>query len=288
LSETVTWIDPDGASTTLNGGPDTFVTWDVSGRFAPPARFDEEGIPGGDGSSLRAVRHDTREFTLPVWIEAPDQGALRAAKRALVRSMNPKRGDGLIRVTSPIGDQREIVCRVAAGLEGVERIDDTSGLWMQMFPLVFRANNPYWRDISDIAATYTVGTPSTFFPFFPIRLSNAQVFTDASPDNVGDVDAWPVWTLTGPGSTIYLRNLTTGYVLNLATTLGSGESAVIDTRPGAKTVTKADGTNLFSQLSNSSFLWPLEPGVNSLRIEMSGATAASSVSMAFRPHYLSP
>jgi hypothetical protein len=288
MSETVTWIDPVGVSTTLNGGADMFVEWDVSGRFAPPSRFDEEGIPESDGSRLRAVRHETRDFSMPVWVEAADQGSLRTAVRSLVSALNPKRGDGTIRVTSPLGDQREIVCRVVAGLEGAERIGDTTGVWMQMFPLVFRAHNPYWRDISDIGDTYTVGTPSTFFPFFPLRLSNAQVFTDASPDNVGDVPAWPVWTLTGPGSTIYLRNLTTGYLLSLDTVLGAGETVVVDTRPGAKTVTGGDGTNLFGDLSNDSYLWPLEPGVNSVRIEMSGATAASSVSLAFRPHYLSP
>lgn len=286
MSETVTWIDPVGVSTTLNGGVDIFTEWNVSGRFAPPSRFDEEGIPEGDGSRLRAVRHETRDFSLPVWVEAPDQGSLRTAVRSLVSALNPKRGDGIIRVTTPVGDQREIVCRVVTGLEGVERIGDTSGVWAQAFPLVFRSHNPYWRDISDIGATYTVGTPSTFFPFFPIRLSNAQVFTDAAPDNIGDVDAWPVWTLTGPGSTIYLRNLTTGYLLNLDTVLGVGETAVIDTK--AKTVTGGSGANLFADLSNDSYLWPLEPGVNSVRIEMAGATAASSVTLAFRPHYLSP
>lgn len=288
MSETVTWIDPVGVSTTLNGGVDMFTEWNVTGRFAPPSQFDEEGIPESDGSRLRAVRHETRDFSLPVWVEAPDQGSLRTAVRSLVSALNPKRGDGLIRVTSPLGDQREIVCRVAAGLEGVERIGDTSGVWAQHFPLVFRAHNPYWRAVSDIGATYTVDGVSTFFPFFPIRLTNAQVFADASPDNLGDVDAWPVWTLTGPGSTIYLRNLTTGYLLNLDTALGSGETAVIDTRPGVKTVTRGDGVNLFGDLSNDSYLWPLAPGVNSVRVEMSGATADSAVGLAFRPHYLSP
>jgi hypothetical protein len=290
MSETVTWIDPAGASTTLNGGSGMFVPWDVSGRFAPPARFDEEGIPEGDGSRLRAVRHETRDFSLPVWVQAADQGSLRTAVRSLVTSMNPKRGDGIIRVTSPLGDQREIVCRVVAGLEGAERIGDTTGIWAQLFPLIFRANDPYWQDISDtVSGPWTVGSsPGSFFTLFPVRLSSSEVFSQMTVFNAGDEDAWPVWTITGPGLNPKLKNLTTGKTLDLVSyTIDAGEVVTIDTRPtglNRKTVTSSTDGNLYGLVTGA--LWPFAPGSNSVSIEMGGGTAASSVQVARRHRYL--
>lgn len=283
MTETVTWIDADGVSTDLE------VEWNTSGRFAPPTLFDEEGVPEQDGARLRNVRHGVREFVLPLWITGATESALRTAMRDLVKAMNPKRGAGKIRVMSPVGDEREIICSYADGLDMRETLGETSGLLVQRAPVVFRAHSPYWQAVSDISDTYTSGDPAPFFSFFPLRLSSSTVFADASPDNTGDVDAWPVWTITGPGSAIVLRNLTTGYSLTLNTTLGASETVTIDTRPGFKAVTRGDGTNLFTSLEQStSYLWPLTEGANSVRIEMSSATAASSVTLAFRPRYLSP
>lgn len=282
MTETVTWIDADGASTTLE------VEWNTSGRFAPPVMFEEEGVPEQSGARLRNVRHGVREFVLPVWIEAATEAALRTAMRDLVKAMNPLRGPGKIRVQSPLGDEREITCSYTDGLDMRETIGETSGPLVQRAPVVFRAHDPYWQAVSDVTDTYSSGDPAPFFPFFPLRLSSSTVFADAAPDNTGDIDAWPVWTILGPGSTIVLRNLTTGYAMELSTTLGSSETLTIDTRPGAKTVTKGDGTNLFTSLSTTSYLWPLSAGLNSVRVEMSGTTSASSVTLAFRPRYLSP
>lgn len=282
MAETVTWIDPDGVELELG------VQWDVTGRFSPPTFFDEEGVPGQDGLRLREVRHDARNFVLPLWIEGSSESDLRTQMRSLVSAMNPQRGDGKIRVTSPVGDQREIVCRAASGLEMGERLGDTSGPTVQIAAVVFRAWEPFWQDVSDtVSGPWTVGAaPASFFPFFPMRLTSSEVFADVDITNSGDVDAWPVWTVTGPGSSITFQNLTTGYTLMLDTTLAVSESVTIDTRPGVKTVVKSDGTNLYPNLSATSNLWPLQRGVNAVQISMGGATSATSVTMRRRHKYL--
>lgn len=275
------WIDPDGASTTLR------VLYAVRGRFAPPPRRQEEGVPDFPGARLRQVLHDVREFVLPIHVGEDTDTELRSTLRALAYAMDPVRGDGRVRITGPGGDQREINCRVSAGLELEETQGETAMPTDQLATVVFRAVDPYWYATSDVVVDYTfTGTVTTFFPVFPVRLSTSEVFADTTVDNTGDVNAWPVWTVTGPGSTINLRNLTTGKLTTLATTaLVAGESVVIDTRPGAKTVTRQDGTSLFSDLG-STVLWPLARGANSIRIEMGGATSASSVRLAYRPRYL--
>lgn len=284
------WVDPDGVSTTLHGGAGVFAVWNVSGRFSPPAEFEEEGIPEGDGARLLAVHHGPNDIVLPVWLQAATQAELRTSVRALVSSMNPKRGDGTLRITSPLGDQREVVCRVVTGLEGAERIGDTTGDAAQMLPLVFRAHDPYWQDAADtMSGPWTVGSsPGSFFPMFPVRLASSEVFAQVTVVNSGDEDAWPVWTITGPGLNPKLVNLTTGKTLNLASyTIAAGEVVTIDTRPtGAsrKTVTSSTAGNLYSKVTGA--LWPFVRGSNSVSIEMGGGTAASSVQVARRNRYL--
>lgn len=282
-AEVGVWIDADGVQTVLD------IEWDASDRFMPPVVFEEDGIPQRAGMRLRDTRHDARNFSLALWITAANDVALRTAMRDLVVSMNPKRGPGRIRFTSPTGDQREIVCSYSAGLGLAEKLGDTSGLNMQRATVVFRAHDPYWSAVSDDSATYVTGTVPNFFPFFPLRLATSQVVVDTSINNVGDLEAWPIITIVGPGSVIKATNLTTGLYTNFPTlVLATGESIIIDTRPGEKTAVMQDNTNVFPYISATSALWPLVVGSNAIRIEMSGATAGvSKVTFAYRRRYLS-
>lgn len=279
-AEIFEWIDPDGTTTELD------VEWDVDGRFMPPSRRVEEEVPLQAGSRVRSVRHGPRDLRMLCWFEAATEEALRTQLRALIRTMDPTRGDGRLRITAPAGDQRELTCRYVAGLEMPEQLGDTAGPGLQRAAVVLRATDPFWYDVATTSATYETGTPATFFPFFPLRLSASEVFADATLDNGGDVETWPVWTIVGPGSEIVLRNLTTGKALTLDHTLADGESVTIDTRPGSKTVLDQDGVSRFSSLTASSSLWPLERGSNSIRVEVTGATAATAVTVAFKKRYL--
>lgn len=282
------WVDPDGAETELS------VQWNTAGRFSPPARFEQEGIPEYSGARLRAVFHEHRDFVLPARVVGTSEADLRTRMRALTSAMNPLRGDGRIRVTSPLGDQREIVCRVLTGLDMPERLGDTSGPTSQSVALVFRAVEPYWQDINDTVYGPIVidAEPGEFFSdqFFPMQLSDSEVFASITVTNDGDVEAWPVWTITGPGESPLLRNLTTGKDFLLEDyTIAAGEVVTIDTRPDGptrRTVTSSTTGSLFGQLSGATALWPLARGANAVTIEMAAATDQSAVSIARRHRYL--
>ncbi|OLE27970.1 MAG: hypothetical protein AUG44_08760 [Actinobacteria bacterium 13_1_20CM_3_71_11] len=282
-AEVTQWIAPDGSSTTLD------VDWDATGRYMPDVNHEQDEIPGQPGARHRASRHKAHEFTIKLWLSTVDEASLRTSIRQLVYAMDPTRGEGIVRVTSPIGDVREIACYYTAGL-GLEEKPDSSGPTAQAAAVTFRAFDPYWRDTSDTSNTWAVSTTPTFFPIFPLRLTSSQIAVDGSVANNGDVATWPVWTITGPGGVIVLRNITTGEnIIFSTTTLGIGESISIDTRPGIKTVTKSDGTNLWPDLDLTSSLWSLAAGNNAIRLEMSGVDATrSSLQLNYRQRYLSP
>jgi phage-related protein len=285
--EPIEWISPGGTATELHVQPG------VSGRFAPPVVIQEDEVPGIPGSRFREARHGPREFPLPIFYEAVDEATKRLGLRTLIREMDPVAGTGKLRVYSPVGDQREINCRVVAGL-GLDEGTDSAYPGWQKAVAMFRAFDPYWYDTSDTIETFTSGAAASFFPIFPIRLSSSEVFIDATVNNTGDLETWPVWEITGPGSDIRMLDLNTGAVTDLTSgagtvTVGSGEVVTLDTRPGAKTVTLSDGTNLWPYLSTDSTLWPLAVGPNSVRVEMGGAvTGESSVRLTYRPRYLTP
>jgi hypothetical protein len=286
VAETVQWIDPDGATTTLP------VLWDTVGRFSPPVRTEESGVPGGDGGRLWDVHHGPRDFVLPLSITGTSESDLRVQIRAMVSALNPKRGDGLIRISTPVGDQREIVCRAISGLEMSERLGDTSGPLVQRAAVVFRAWEPYWRDVSDtIAGPWLTGeNPGSFFPIFPLRLVASEIFAAVSVDNLGDIETWPVWTITGPAEDIGLLNLTTGKTLRLTYTVLADEVITIDTRPKrgtvGKKITSTVAGNIYDALVGAQTLWSLQPGINAVEVQLGGATAATVVQMARRHLYL--
>jgi hypothetical protein len=278
MVELVEWVAPDGVTTPLR------VLYDVSGRFSPPAALEEETVPGQPGGRLRAVRHDVREFVLPIHATSDTAAGLRAQLRELARAMDPGRGEGKVRITAPGGDQREIRCRAVAGL-GLDESPTTATPTDQLAPVVFRAHDPYWYASSLTVAEFTAGARPNFFPFFPLRLSAGEVFADVNVANAGDVATWPVWEIVGPGADIALRDLDHGQSTELATTLLAGQTITVDTRPGAKTVVRDDGLNLFPALGDSG-LWPLEPGATAVRIEMGGAGDSSVVRLRYLPAYL--
>lgn len=280
------WIDADGNATTLD------VDWQASGRFMPAVAFETTGVPGQPGEYFRAARHAVHEFTIRVTLSASTEPLLRTAQRNLVAAMNPVRGDGTLRVTSPLGDVRDIACRYSDGL-GMDEKPGNSGPTMQQCDVTFKAFDPYWKDSSDTTHTYVIGAVPTFFPIFPLRLTASEIAVDDVAVNNGDVETWPVWQIAGPGSAITLRNLTTGEYLTFSgVTLNTGEVLTIDTRPtgsNPKTVTRGDGTSFYSSLTAISSLWSLVVGSNAIRLEMGSAIAGTSyLQINYRQRYLSP
>ncbi|HLH22439.1 MAG TPA: hypothetical protein VK066_07935 [Chloroflexota bacterium] len=286
--EVVSWVAPDGVETVLSGQPQFELLWGRQGAFMPPIAFAEEPVPLQPGARLRQVQVGVREVDLPLLLRGADATALRALYRTLLHTFDPQRGDGKLRVQGPDGGVRELTCRYHSGLEGAEVLDkDAGGTSWRKVVLVLRAWDPYWYATAPTRVDFAVGSAATpFFPFFPLRLSASTVLGDAAVSNPGDVEAWPIWTITGPGSNLVLTNVTTGAALTLVTTLGASDVVTIDTRPGQKTVSGADGSNLFGTLNAASHFWALPRGSSSVRVELSGATGGSLVTLVYYPRYL--
>lgn len=285
MAETMVWVEPDGTTRDLTAGVDTKVLSGRVGAFMPPVAFVEDTVPLQPGARLREVRFRPREVDLVMMAQAASASALRTLLRSSLHWFDPTRGEGTLRVQVDGGIERELRCRYAGGLELSESQRENGRIW-QKFVLTLRAVDPFWYGRNAIVATYLAATGGSFFPILPLRLASSTIFADAIVTNAGDVEAWPVWTITGPGSGLVLSNQTTNKRLALTQALLGGETVTIDTRPGQKTVRKNDGANLFGSLSSDSSLWSLQVGDNSIRVELSGSTTASSVVLSYYTRYL--
>lgn len=286
-AEITQWLDPDGGTTTLD------VDWDATGRFMPVVQHQEVQVPGQPGTTRKASVHAAHDFSIKLNLVGANEPGVRTSQRQLVALMDPARGEGLLRVTSPLGDVREISCVYSDGL-GMEEGPGSSGLQMQQAKVTFHAPWPYWRDPSDIGQTFTIGAAPLFFPIFPMRLTSSAIAVSDTIINTGDVETWPVWTITGPGSAIALRNLTTGVSLTFDTlTLQAGDILTIDTRPSSVSssgkTALVGASNVFYDIDIASEMWPLQRGSNLISLEMASAVAGqSAMSVNYRRWWLAP
>lgn len=282
MSETLSFVEPDGTETVLP------VTRGIGGRFMPPVAMFDDPVPSSDGTRLRALRFDARTVIVPIWLESADLESHRAVLRDWARRLNPRRGDGRLRVAVD-GTVRELTVRYREGF-GLEE----NYFHFTETKLAFYAPDPYWRDVTPTQMTFGIGATQPGFLPLPhattgsfLTLGASTIALSQSVPNLGDVEAWPVWTITGPALSVTVRNVNTGQELTLTGTLGAGEVAIVDTRPGVKSV-RIGGVSRFDVLSAASVLWALQPGANAVAITLPGATASSTVTMAFVSRWLAP
>jgi phage-related protein len=287
--EKIYWVEPNGTIRDLMDIPNLAMTLGRTGAFMPPIMASEDRIPFQYGTRTRYLTLDARDIDIPLYMSASDEDELRIKMRELLSWLNPLKGIGKIRVIRPDSTQRELFCHYSQGLQMVETQELMSPTDIN-FIASFRATDPLWYDVDP--NTYTFGVTSgavNFFPMLPLHLSASGFFSTPTPiGNDGDVESWPIWTITGPGSGIVITNLETSEVMDLTgLTLLSGEYVTIDSREGVRTVVKNNGMNLYSYLTPNSTIWPLYVGNNTVRVDMSGTSTDSHVVITYYQRYLS-
>ncbi len=257
--EALEWVSADGDVLTFE------VMRGVTGRFMPPIEITEDTVPGLPGGRFRGARHATREVVVPVYLEGPV--ADRDALRSLARALDPAKGIGKLRTTGGPAPGRELSCVYVDGLQSLAE-EYPRGATPS---LLFHAHDPYWHESSEASAEYQLGQAEMhWFTIFPLMLGASEVFAEFDVDNNGDVEAWPLFTVIGPGDSPMLTNMTSDKMLSYPHTLGIHDIFTADFRPGYKRVL-LNGISVYKDLDPLSELWPLLPGTNHVRVGMVGA-----------------
>ncbi|MEV5883089.1 phage tail domain-containing protein [Streptomyces sp. NPDC052020] len=264
----------------------------VSGLDLPPFELHADDSPNLDGSMYRGARAAARQVLLPVYVYGIDRKTLKAFKRKLANALNPKSGYCVLTFVEQDGVTRRLQCYYAGGMEGNESADAAGFRWIT-YGIQLTAMDPYFYGDLEAAASWSFGTAQPFLknPFFPVRLSAGTTAADTiTVSNPGDIEAWPVWTFTGPlksfaltgpdGSTFGIPAQAGG-----ADALQAGRTLTIDTRPGYKTAIDDRGINYFPLMNPSPSLWPLPPGTSTVKTSLVAGSGTATVNVKLTPRY---
>jgi len=283
-SQTIEFISPLGATIDFTDKVHYRVPRGKFGFTGIPTELLERETPFVAGSTLLAVQTKPRIIEFPVLLTGNSRNDFLDRMAYLARHLDPNLGDGVIRYTRPNGQARQITCR-ANGVFSDSTDTDFYGPSGNLLVLRFKAFEPFWYPTTPTEASYGVSAAGAFFPIFPLEVAPDGLSGGATLNNPGDAPAWPIWTITGPGSDFALINNTTGYRLDMSTTsITAGQTLVIDTRPGYKTA-EVGGVSVFDEVDSTSTFWPLVVGNNVVELQLTGATGETLVEVAFYPPY---
>lgn len=279
------YIDPDGVTWEWSDVQSGAFVISVAGIGSAPSAPAKLRLSTGDVLVQGVAPADT-PIVVGLYVYDDDQATLLARLDAIANALSHDRAGqfvpGTLRFQRPDGTMRQIN---VACTSGPDLPDDDGGGFRQSatFGLTFDKLSPFFEDteptiITIMEAPTGGGVP----PMPPVLLTPSTVIGVTEVDNTGDADAWPVWTITGPG-TPTLTNSTTGRSFSFTTALGAGEQRIVDTRPGMVSAVDQSGNDWWGDLVKTSprDLWQLIRGVNDLNLALLGATSDSSIQLAY-------
>jgi hypothetical protein len=286
-----TLVDTAGVSHVFGSGDAAGigVAPGAKGLGVPAFAINVDKLPYAPGGRTRRISTPPAMVDIPLTMQAASAAALEALLDNLAGWVLP----GTENVATPKtvrfqvlatdGTVREIEGICTGGFDDDDSLNAFGVNWQDTI-LSLLVPDPYWSDTTDTVVTFSSTPPASasWFPYYPYNLAPTSVFSTQDITLGGQIEAWPVWTITGPCSQPALRNLTTGDVFALDTGIAIGDTITVDTRPLHKSVRRADGTNLWPQVVAGSVMWPLDVGLNSVRVELSTTTLATSASLTYR------
>jgi hypothetical protein len=281
----ITYIDPDGGSWDLSDLSFTngYICAGIAGIEGFPVSM--QVVPLLDGTAIpNYYIPQPGSLALGILVGRPESNRDEASYYKLldriVRAFYNRRNEaprgGYLQIQRPDGSVRQIQTFTTAGLDSPEVGISNHTL----YSITLQTPDPYWNDLASQSITYSLGVAPGILPLFPVHLGAGTVLGNVTIENDGGAQAWPTWTITGPG-TPTIKNVSNGRQWSLNTSVPAGQVVQVTTKPGTQyAVNLTTSTNIWDQLvigGSISNLWSLMSGSNQVSIVMAGATAATSV-----------
>ncbi|MFD8088974.1 phage tail family protein [Streptomyces malaysiensis] len=272
--------------------PSYFMQAGATGLDMPPFELHSDDSPNLDGGMYRGTRATQREIMLPVYIWGVDRRSLKDQKRKLLTSLNPKNGYCVLKFIESDGQPKYLYAFYKAGLEGNESEDAAGFRWLKI-GIQMTAFDPWFYSDNLHVAEWNFGDGAPFLgpKFFPLNLSEGHPSTTELPViNPGDIEAWPVWEITGPVQSFKFTNQA-GKSFGIdkqpggGDVVASGRKLIIDTRPGYKTLLDDQDTNYYPLLAANPQLWSVPSGRSMTTINLVSGDGAAHVRMTLTPRY---
>jgi hypothetical protein len=113
-----------------------------------------------------------------------------------------------------------------------------------------------------------------------MKVSPSQAIGFIDLSNSGDVAAYPVWEVRGPGDH-FVATSPSGETLKWNGTLTAGQRLIVDTRKG--TVQDGTGANRYDLLDTAPRFWTVQPGESTATASLLNTTSASQITCSWYP-----
>jgi len=277
------------------------------GHHGMEVKHTSDPVPGVAGEELRETNYEIREMYMPIRIQGTSPADFTENKQNLRRSLRPTT-EAQLWITNEQGETRVLYCRYNSGFAEAAD-DDKRGPTFIHIPLRLIAHDPYFYDIPAneiIHETNFVASTAVFFDAYTFlsdddsdpwgRIGSSSIGRIWTVNNPGDEDAYPVWTIIGPGRAPLLKNLTTGKSFYLNYVLSETETVVIDMRENQTASHTVESTVIFEGDTITANLrkymdqvmrnfWALEPGANELAIEFNSGAEGAAVNFSLLPRF---
>lgn len=274
----MSWTGWDGSEWDLtNPSGGVFLTTKGVEGLGMPSHLAWVGeSPAVHGQYYRGHVVEPRPVFWPAYLYS-DKGTAEwlALDRAFWRSLQPGK-HGQWTVETPGGGRRSLSCRFVDDGRHAYPYDPLFRGWAA-YGVSLIADNPFWTG-EPVRRTWSQGASTDFYGGAakgpPFHISSGSQLSSATITNEGDLEAWPVWTITGPLTSVTVG--VDGVTVQWTVALAAGDVLVIDTDP---TVQSAwlNGVDVTDQLGTADFT-PIPPGEDrplSLTMAGTGAVEAS-------------
>ena len=271
----------------LTGANGDTITFDYQNYILNP-EFAGFGIPpaevriepsAGDGGVFRHTKRGVRTVDMAITILGTDRNDVQTKLRRLSRLLQDTTGATKLNANYTNGETLFLEGHYVGGAESQWGSD--AGLVWNRWVVSMQCPNPYWQ--STTVDEFVVTTGNTGRGLLPqlvkMQLTSSQVFGVITVDNAGDVPAYPIWFIRGPLDNVSISK--NGQSFSFNTAVAAGETITVNTETGE--VTDDLGTNRYSILDPAPKLFRVDPGVTSITVEGTNATAASEVRLDYSP-----
>lgn len=243
------------------------------------------------GDTQLDFRLDPRIITLAWAVHTSSLSELTQILDKFHQIFTPSNILGTLKITRDDGTVRAIDCYYIGGLE--DNIQPDS--YNLKLPVQLRCPDPTWYDPVQqyVSIINGVDGTATAYPYtLPVTYGSGSSLIVQIP-YTGTWISYPIIEVTGPITSLIIRNQSTNDVLRLNAAIPAGSTYRFDLRYGYKTVTDQNGTNQISKLTSSSdiatFSLVHSPiatgGINSISVSGTGATAATIIDLFYYTRY---
>lgn len=218
------------------------------------------GRDGGlDGPSSVAPR----QLAVNGSMVAPDNVTLRRNIAALRRRLGPRKRVVWEQYDWGQGQRLAMVCRASGDFRATPEMGYQLGGVFSRFQFTLIAANPVWKLSSGAPQFVDIGLPvdtvtgrtydKTYSYNYGLTTNPGGI---GQAENTGDIEAYPLFEITGPVASPIIENQTTGRTYMVVGSIPSLQTVTIDSRSGVVT------PGSYRLVGRP---WVLAPGVNNIR-----------------------